>query len=515
MDTNERRENTQTLLDKNAQINVVLNQPASDDNDIEINLIRIFDRMKFTKRLYAWILLLCIVVGICAPLLIYQFTNPPLSVSSVATLDYNVDGSAVKGLTAPDGTALDLTQILSSYVLQNAMDGLHLSTPITISNLRSNIKIERVLTESSRREQEIAAQMREDKNNDAFDLMQNVSLTYDNKFIVSLTNGFGDEDSKKKIFLLDSELRLLLNRIMESYNDYLVQTYPNLKLPDDTFGVIDAERMDILECLDQLRSASDELYSYVESLPSNIRTYRSWNTGKNLNDLIQILRTYREVDINYLYSYVYINSIAKDKQNLLLKYEYQHRNAQNSMDALNKNIDTVASILKNYKNDEIVVAREESDSSKITSTPTDYFNRLVMQQVSNYKQATNIQIRIEELDEKIEKLSSPNSPSFYELESKDRITYELNRAVDNCRHIYSQIKAQMEEIQTNPLYTSYIESTNAAGEEEGFLSKNIKNIIIGTIAGVLIGCGIWFLSALFPEFKQSNSKKENGKEVAA
>ena len=67
---------------------------------------------------------------------------------------------------------------------------MSLSQPITVRNLRDNIKIERVLTEDSRRAQEIASKMLEDKSSSAYEQMQKVKMTYEPKFVVSLKNGF-------------------------------------------------------------------------------------------------------------------------------------------------------------------------------------------------------------------------------------------------------------------------------------------------------------------------------------
>ena len=68
LDTNERRQEQQLTIDKNAQINVVVNRPDSDE--VEIDLGRVFHTMKLKRRLYAWVLVLCLVAGICAPLLL-------------------------------------------------------------------------------------------------------------------------------------------------------------------------------------------------------------------------------------------------------------------------------------------------------------------------------------------------------------------------------------------------------------------------------------------------------------
>ena len=212
-------------------------------------------------------------------------------------------------------------------MLQAALEGLELSHPVSLANLRSNIRIDRILTEDSRRQQEIASQMMSDKNAGAYSEVQNIELTYVNQFVVSLTNGFGEPDSRVKYELKDEELRLILDRILSAYNDYLVITYADTKLPDDEFAAIDIERQDILESLDLLRSAVQNLYDFCDEQPEGIQSYRSWKTGVTLNDLMAELETARSVNVDYLYSYVSTNSIVRDRDAMITNYRYQLRNA--------------------------------------------------------------------------------------------------------------------------------------------------------------------------------------------
>ena len=188
--------------DRDSQINVVVNSQGEDDM---IELTSVFRNMKALCPLYVWIILLLAVLGVSLPLLLYQFTKPNTRVASVVTLDYDVvyepelsvtptvsvipTPEPVRDLTAPDGTELDLSQITSSYVLQNALSGLVLSKEISITQLRDNIRVERILTEDSRRQQEVASKMLADKNSGAYAQLQSVELTYVNQFVVSLENG--------------------------------------------------------------------------------------------------------------------------------------------------------------------------------------------------------------------------------------------------------------------------------------------------------------------------------------
>lgn len=512
MDNNENRAGL-LPTDSNRQIQLVVNHTEEEDS---IDLGNVIHNMKLKKRVFAWVLVLCLAVGICAPLLLYQVSHSMLTVSSVVTLNYNVPTKngykAVTNLTAPDGTELDLNQITSSYVLQNALDGMKLSQPVTIRNLKDNIRIERVLTEDSRRAQEVAEKMVADKNNAAYTQVQGVKMTYENKFLVSLTNGFGDEDSRTKTELTDEELRLLLNRILGSYNEYLVKTYADTKLPDDEFSVIDLNNLDILDNLDLIRAATTKLINYCRSQPKEIQDYRSWQTGRTLKDWIETLNLHRRVRINYLYSYVYNNSIVRDRETTITNYQYQLREAQKELNTVNENIATVKAILDTYKNDEIYVSMQESESARTTKTTTDYYNSLIIQQARNYEQAAEQEIIIADLTDKLESLQEMDRRN---TEMMDEISDELQTTLDSSRKIYSDIRSHMEELQGSPFYVTFAEYTASQGKTQNYVAANLKKIIIGAVLCIVVGCGLWFISALAPEFSKGRKEADSGKEAAA
>ena len=523
LENNERRDRTLTI-DRDAQIQVMVNRTGEDEDTIDLG--RVFHTMKLKWRVFAWVLVLCIVVGACAPLVLYQFSHAPLTVSSVVTLKYGIPDPAVnvdalepgaeiptvpvEDLTAPDGTDLDLNQITSSYVLQSALEGMTLSEDLGITQLRNNIVVERILTEESRRQQEVASSMVEDKNSQAYATVQGIQLKYENTFVVSLTNGFGnpDDPDKNKIELPDGELRQLLDRVLASYNDYLVTTYSPLKLPDDEISAIDVQGIDILESLDQLRTAVQNLYDYCDNKLDATKAYRSWRTGRNLTDWMETLETVRDVNVEYLYSYVYTNSIVKDKKTMITNYQYQLRDAQTDLDVVNENIETVRQILEQYKNDEIYVSMQESDAAKSTKTTTDYYNQLILQQADNYEKARKLETTITDLEDKIASLTANAVRTLDEKEALVEANLELSSAIDTTHAVYEAISAHMEEYMEQPSYTTYAEHSAALGKQQSFLSASMKNIIIGVVAGAVIGCGLWFLSGLAPEFRRR--KDEDG-----
>ncbi|MBR7000798.1 MAG: hypothetical protein IKI01_09380 [Lachnospiraceae bacterium] len=503
-------------LEKDSQINVVVNRQGEDD---VIDLMNVFHKFKVMGRVYVWVLVLCMVLGVCAPLLMYQFSGAgkEYRVSSAVTLDYDtIDDSdpqvspfpkPVEDLSAPDGTDLDLTQVTSAYVLNNALNGLVLSEDISIAQLRDNIKVERILTEDSRRQQEVASKMLEDRNSGAYDQLQNVELTYVNHFIVSLDNGFADAEGDKKIYLPNDELAVLLNRVLDSYNDYLAMTYADFKLPGDAISVIDTDNLDIMESLDQLRSAMDDLYDYCDDQTEEVKAYRSYRDGRSLFDLMETLQTARDVNVEYLYSHVYANSIAKDREEMLSKYRYLLREAQTKLDVANEHIATTAEILASYKYDQISVENKDKDSSKSTKLTTDYYNELVLQQAKNYDEAAELSITIDDLEMKIANLETNTS-----VLTAEQAQAELTKAISVCSKVYDSICAQMEEIMATPFYTTYADATAAQGVvQPNFLSANLKKMILGALVGAFLGFGLWFVVAFAAEMK--HGRKDSEREV--
>ena len=515
MDTNERRDDMIPLAEQGKQINLVVTPPAANDV-IEIDLRRVFHNMKTRLRVYAWVMVLLLVVGVCAPVLLYQFSRKPLTVSSVVTLKYDVvrKNSAgrivyskpVTDLTSPDGNELDLNQITSSYVLQSALDGLTLSQPLTLADLRDNVRIDRILTEDSRRQQEIASKMMEDKNSAAYNQAKSIDLTYINSFVVSLTNGFG----RKAYELTDAELRLVMDRMLSAYNDYLVTTYADIKLPDDEFSVIDVDTLDIQESLDLLRTAVQDLYTFCDNKPEAIKTYRSWRTGRSLEDLMSELDTLRVVSVEYLYSYVYTNNVARDRDALITSYQYQLRNAQTRLDSINENIATNQDILNTYRNDEIFVSMQESDTSKSTKTTTDYYNNLILEQANNYEKVAELEVQISDLKDKLDRLSDTSAAAAYD---SDKTTNELASVLSVCEKAYDQICEQFEEIMESPFFATYATHSVAQGESRSFLSANVKKMAIGGVAGLVIACGLWFCSGIAPEFRLKKDENTGREEV--
>ena len=305
----------------------------------------------------------------------------------------------------------------------------------------------------------------------------------------------------------------MLDRVLSAYNDYLVTTYADIRLPDDEFSAINIDKQDILESLDMLDTAVQDLYDFCAAKPNELKVYRSWRSGLTLNDLMAELDMARTINVNYLYSYISTNSIVKDRDSLITNYQYQLRNAQNKLDGLNDRISTTQDILDTYKNDEIYVSMQESDTAKSTKMTTDYYNQLILEQADNFDEAARLEAKIASLQFKLDGLYAAEG-EVSEMIGQEKASDELAAAMEVCRKIYTRIREHFEEIYASSFFTTYAEHSVAQGKNAGFLAAVSKKMIIGGAAGLVIACGLWFLSGLAPEFRMKKEEDTQGKESA-
>lgn len=497
-------------LEKDTKIQLVMNRPESDETTIDLG--RVLHNMKVKARIFAWVLVVCLLAGICAPLVMYQFNKPSLTVTSVVTLRYDTES-----LTAPDGSPLDLTVVTSAPVIQKALDGLTLSKNITIENIRGNMTVTRVLTNESNRTREILAGLADAKNAEVYERMEQTELTYQNRFIVRLTNGFtdaSDEEGKNKIYLKDEELPILLNRILDAYNDTLIRQYADVRLPEDRVALIDTEDMDLPEIIDSLGDALDELLDYCDKQSASAKAYRSWQTGRSLNEWMEEIRSLQSVKIDYLDAYIYAKGLMRDRDAVALTYRYLLRTLNSNLTQVAENLEKTEELIKDYKNNEVLVSMQESDSTRTSMMTTDYYNGLVLQQMNLYKQAANLRTQIAETQNKLDRLDTNTERG--ELAS---VESELNSVIAAVQDLQDSIRAHMAELFESPLFTTYTEHSAPQGKSQNFLQASAKKMIIFGAAGAIVACGIWFLAALAPEFRRGREEdapkaEKGGKEAA-
>jgi hypothetical protein len=246
-----------------------------------------------------------------------------------------------------------------------------------------------------------------------------------------------------------------------------------------------------------------ELYDYCDSRSDAVKDYRSAKDGRSLRDLMENINTVTDVNVNYLSSYVYANSIAEDVSTMLSKYRYLLRETESKLEIAYQTISTTDELIANYKPDRILVGGQDKENVQSTAVTTDYYNELMLTQAENYRVAAEYEIQIADIKDKIENLERGNASV-----KTEKAKEELKVAIQTCHEVYLSVRAQMEEINRSSFYTKYAEATASQGGSDNFLAPNKKKIIIGAALGIFLGVGIWFVAAFAEEMKRAGSGKK-------
>ena len=69
---------------------------------------------------------------------------------------------------------------------------------------------------------------------------------------------------------------------------------------------------------------------------------------------------------------------------MMTKFSYLLRNSQYDLDRINDSINDNYALIKEYKNDKIVVSTADRGTNQVSSTVTDYYNELIKNQAGFY-----------------------------------------------------------------------------------------------------------------------------------
>ena len=486
-------------------VNVIVKHDLLDETESDIDLLHVFVNMGYKKRIYAWVIILCLLVGLATPLLMAELAEKSESVSAVLTLNY----AGANRLLAPDRTPLNLSYITSSYVLRQALEQTKLTTPISLSSLAANINVEMLLSEDTRQQLEVMAQVQSvaGKSADVIETVQDVEYVYENQVIVTLDNGFGGgSEQDKKVYLEGGELAALLNNVVTAYSEYFYTTYNAWTLPEQSIANIDRENLDYVEQLDKINAVMRTLSHYcTDENKAAYLNYRSKIDGLSFTDINKTINLISKVNINYLYSYVYYNWASKNKSEMLTKLNYSARSLQRDYETLMENIATNNEVIANYKNENIVVAMQDGSTTQLSSAVTDYYNEQVLLQADYYAQKAELAEDIADVNDKIEGFTNSGSSTA----KTSQIEAEMDRTFDLCTEVFNQVYQHAQEILDSDAYrSSFMTIMEATYYGEGFLSGGtIKKTLVGGAVGTFAALILWCCDGLVVELKLSEEKR--------
>ena len=499
-----------TEPDKSQKVELILNHQKPSDDQGVIDLMNIFGNMKKLFRIYAWVMLLTFIAGLFVPYVMAMFKQDAENVSAVITFEY----AGAQDLKNPDGSSLDVGFLKSGYVVSEAIRNTHLVKDVSVNSVSQNITISRMLSEDTRQQLEVLEKINENSNSltkpeEYINVVNGVSYTYKTQYIVNLKNGFGSKDGP--VILSGTDMCSLLNNIIDQYELYFFNTYDTFVLPDNTMEDISIDDLDYIEWVDNINEIMSNLSVYCTSgARSQYDEYRSVVDGLSFKDINRMVNLIRNVRVDYLYSYIYYNSLAKDKDSLVTKLNYQKRTLEHSLNITNEKIKDGADLIVSYKNSNILINRQtvnensETEDLKAKSI-TDYYNNLILKQSNLYTEKSNTELKLDNLNDKIIGFTKGNITTS----QRKKLDSEIVEVNIICRKLYDLAKSHAQEIKNSEAYkNSFITEINAFYNGGFFTTTNIKMILIGGVIGLFSGFVLWFGNAFITEMKETDKRSK-------
>ena len=485
-------------LEESKKIDLYIN--SQEDQEQGISFMNVFSTLGKRFKIFGWLMLSTLLLGLLVPTLMYTFKNKSEQAVSILALDYE-EANVGKD---PNGENLDITYLKSSYIVNNALNNVTLSKKLSTAQVQNNLKITGILTDETKQQQEILNNLLQEKNSEYGKLIQQFTLKYRPQFIITIGNTFGNGNNS--VVLPADELHRLLSAVTESYNEYFIETYQDRTLPDDYIGAINETTLDYLETLDEVSNSLTYLENYCKSRAELIPDYRT-TEGVSFKDLAKIIARLRSTDIDYIYSYVSLNNIYKDKLVLKTYYEMQKRNAELDLVETNANIATLNESIQNYKNGKVVVNTTDGGTPiEVPHTDAEY-NRLVLQLTEMNEQKSALEEKIAILTDRLNEIDGPEATA----EQKAKAQEFIDNALADSRALYTLVYRSAQELFNSSAYKNRYMHTITTTKRER-LSDNLKLFALGAAAGLAVGLIAWIGDAFIIEFR--NVKKVNEEKEA-
>ena len=482
-----------TSLDSK-KIDLYIND-TEDDNE-GISIMHIFSYMKQRFHIFIFVMLITLILGTLVAILMYGLKGKSETSIAILSLDYE---NAEEGL-APDGSDLDISYLKSSYIIQNALNDVVLSKEVGVAQIQENLNIIGILSNQTKQQKEILESLEELKSAEYARLIKEFNLKYRAQYIITLNNTFKDGSSKVK--LPSNELSNLLSAIINAYSKYFNETYQEDNVPNDYISAIDKNTLDFIDILENINASLNYLEAFCLEKANVMPGFRT-SDGLSFSDLSSMIHTINNTDVDYIYSYIYLNNISKNYETQLTNYKYQKREATLELNEVNENIATVQTSIDNYKPDKVVISNPDTATTTTIDVTSDYYNELVNSLTTLNERKSSLQEKITFLDSKIAKLEGAPATA----EQIASVEVYVDSVLDNASRMYDVVNSATDELYHSNAYESKYMHFITTYESDS-LKDNLKSFIIGGAAGLFVGIIIWGVDALILEFKHSAKKEE-------
>lgn len=478
---------------KDRSLNVIINSPAEDKDEVVISIATIVKKLKkyFTLWLAAAIIAAFVATAFSA------FTSLSSVTPVRALINFTYKGIE-KGLD-PAGRKFDEQTIKSPVVIEAALTSLEMDLD-HLDDVRSGIHIYGLIPDDAYDRIAVYSSVMENAANgnlSAAQAMLDVDY-YPTDYSVSFNysgTGFSRTTAAN-----------VLNAVLDAYRDYFYKQYGFNQSLGTSVPATNYTDYDYAEQVDVFANSLKTVKSYLRSLSGDDSTnFRSSVTGFTFNDLLESAKTIESIDLDRISSYITVNNITKDKDQAIAYYNYRIDSLTRTKDQLNERLSALTASIETYEKDSILIFGNGTDGTDTQyAQASDQYDAL-------FRQKTNVETELAETKQSIKfyetrrsALQNNKAGTKANIEKVEAQLEDLNNKVTNLVLLTEQTADEYyENVEFANAYNILVPASNSVRSGASSIVNHAKkNIIIFEALILFIYLIVAFVTALKADFEK-------------
>lgn len=488
------------MMENEKNISLILKQPEESSNEVVISFATILKKVKkfgFTWIMIAVIMGMFVISGI---ILFGKQTTETDSVTALVSYSY----SGIESGLAPDGSRLDVNKIKSPSVIEASLTNLDMSLSY-VENVRSNISIKGIIPDDALDKISLYQSVYANGGNSALSAVESLLEIgyYPSYYVINF-------DYQKTPFDIETGKKVI-DEVLNSYQEYFFQTYSFNESLGNAITVVDYEDYDYPQSVDVFNSTLDSLSEYVQKLDISDETnFRSNVTGYTFGDIYTAINTIKSSDLDSLSSYITINDVTNDKQQLLTYYEYKIDELNRELKVYQSKLDSISKSIDEYEKDTLLVFGENNSTNDEAYTQTSKkYDELIMQKIDAQDDVSKCKQNISYYNDRLDALNNNKVSKNIDIEYVEE---QIDMVYEKIMNLIEITNDTSDEYYENVVFAdAYNILVPATGEEPNIhmSSFGMPLIIVEGIIFVVFIAIVFITSIVEDYYKKKSSNTEN------
>lgn len=487
-------------------LNVTLKNEEEKKDEVVISFSSIFKKLK--RYFIIWVAA-AVVLALLTFVFTAVFSNVKQENSISAMISFTYDGIE-EGLD-PNGNDFDVNSLKNPAVIEAALT--ELNQPLKyIEAIRQNITIEGELP------------------HDAIDKIRTYKSVYEESGNLAAAQSMLDVEYYPTMFTVtfnyakagfnNSTAVQVFNMILECYRDYFFETYGYNQALGSAVSALDYRDYDYAEAIDVFDTTLSTLENYVNNLSKEDTTrFRSSETGYSFSDLYQAINTLRTIDLDILSSYITVNNVTKDKDNLITYYQYRIDELGRQKIIAQESLASLTDSIESYQKDTMIVYGNNAEGVDTDYTlASEQYDNLIQQKQDAQTTLSTATQQIAYYEQRVKALDGKSAADNTKTEKVENdlssLNVKINKLLDDINKTADEY---YETVSFANSYNILVPASSSAIKNTMRLSiEHAKMpIIVLEVLLLVIYIGFAFVTSIIDENKKNKdviSAEENDEE---